>query len=163
MTSGQRAGSGRYVTNGGASTTAIKEFLKRIGNYTSPHTYLDERIALLKADLTSIPSERQHELDAEKLRFRLMCLDEAKKSSVGIPVPGGVRWSRFFFFVDYLHTISGTPVIDLNNVDLGFSIRTGNQGDPNAKWLIEYHFGFFDSDALSAFAYGTLKIPIQYQ
>ncbi len=161
MTSGQRAGSGRYVTNGGASTDAVKEYLKRIGKYTSPHSYLDERIALLKADLAKIPPDQIQGLAAEKLLFRLQCLDEAKMSSVGKPVAGGVRWSRYFFFVDYLHTISGKPVIDMNKVDLGFTFRKGHARDVNEKWLIEYHFGFFDSDALSAYAYGTIKIPVE--
>jgi hypothetical protein len=34
------------------------------------------------------------------------------------------------------------------------------RSDSDSKWLIQYHFGFYDSDALSAYTYGLLRIPV---
>jgi Ferritin-like len=160
MTPAQRAGCGRYVIGGGASIDAISLYLTKIGKYKTPHEYLHERIRLLNEDLLKMPPEHKLCSESEAIKFRLKCLEEARLSSIGVPMPGGVRWSRYFFFVDYLHTISAKPGIFLNGIDLGFKFREGSPQDIRAKWLIDYHMGFFDSDALSAYTYGTLQIPI---
>lgn len=75
-----------------------------------------------------------------------------------------VRWTRFFFGCDYFHTISGPIHADVAGLQKQFTIRqpVGEkpETDRNAKWLINYHFGFYDTDALAFFVRGFLRIPV---
>lgn len=157
MTPVQRRGTGRFPVKLALGKDAATEYLKRL-DIQSPHKLLDERIANLQAALDSIPGDKRLEAEAVHLKFRLDFLDVTKRASLGEPVREGIRWKRFFFDAAYRHTISGD--MKLNNVPKEITIV--EQDSPqSSQWLIEYNFGFFDSDALCSYVYGNLKIPVK--
>jgi hypothetical protein len=163
MTGPQRRGSGRYPINGGASVDALRENFKRMGWNRSPQEYIQERYDHIMGDLKAMGTNGEAGLQKEMLLFRKAFLEETRVASEGRRTRSSVRWSRFYFFTEYLHTLSGPANLDLNGLDLGFRIRTGDGGpgyDFNSKWLINYHLGCFDSDAMSGYVYGTLYIPV---
>jgi hypothetical protein len=158
MTPAQRRGSGRYPIRLEASLAQERGNIARMEGLVSPQDYVMARIRSLEKDLSGIPEEKQLERDAEMLKFRIKVLKEAN------PKSGSVRWTRFFFGVEYLHTLSGDMEAETAGLTPAFDIRKprreATRGD-SSKWLINYHIGFFDSDALSAFVYGILRIPVQ--
>lgn len=51
----------------------------------------------------------------------------------------------------------------LDGVAPSFRVRQPEgeaEKDADSKWLVQYHFGFYDTDALAAYAYGLLRIPV---
>ena len=48
----------------------------------------------------------------------------------------------------------------LPGISPSFSIREPVQGD-DAKWLVNYAFGFYDTDSMGAFVQGTIRIPVE--
>lgn len=152
MTPVQRRGSGRYPVNLQVSIAAMRENLRRTGLKTSPAEYVAERVRLLKAELDKIPKGEQIGRVAEELKFRIAVLNDAK--------PGNIRWTRFFFDAEYAHTLSGPMVTTVTGLEQEFKVVQPKKDDP-AKWLVSYHFGFFDTDALCAYMFGKLWIPIE--
>lgn len=145
--------SGRFPTRGAsASVENCSRNLKRIQIVKSPLQFIEDRIKALEADLKG----REHEISAEieSIKFRLAGLYDTLKSSQGIPVRTGVRWTRFFFDVTYNHTLSGKASVDTSKSSLGFKI------DGNKKWQIKYQMGFYDSDALAGYTFGEILIPV---
>lgn len=147
----QRRGSGRYPVNLQVSIAAMRENLRRAGLWTSPEEYVAERIRLLESDLAQVPKAQGIGRTAEELRFRIGVLKDAK--------PGNIRWTRFFFDAEYTHTVGGAMMGELKGVKPRFAVRKPTKDDP-AKWLVNYHFGFFDTDALSAYMFGKLLVPV---
>jgi Ferritin-like len=157
MTPSQRRGSGRFPIKLEASLAAERSNIARMENVSSPQDYVSERIKLLKDDLEKIPPTEQIGRDAESIKFRIRVLEQANWSA------RSVRWTRFFFGVEYLHTLSGETEATIEGLSPEFKIRKPDGDptkDPNSKWLVNYHIGFFDSDALCAYVYGVLRIPV---
>jgi hypothetical protein len=157
MTPVQRRGSGRYPISLVLNLAALHDNLRRMGKIASPQDYLKERVAALKADLEAAEKKDPIGREAEELRFRLEVLSQAK--------PGNIRWSRFFFGVEYFHTLSDAKIeAELKGIDPPFKVRLP-KGDPtkdtDSKWLVNYHIGFYDTDALCAYMYGTLRVPVE--
>jgi len=152
MTPVQRRGSGRYPVNLQVSLAAMRENMRRAGLKTSPAEYVADRIRLLESELDKIPAAEKTTRVAEELKFRISVLRDAK--------PGNIRWTRFFFDAEYSHTLSGAVAATVQGLEPAFKVVTATKDDP-AKWLINYHFGFFDTDALCAYMYGKLWIPIE--
>jgi hypothetical protein len=147
----QRRGTGRYPVNLQVSIAAMRENMRRAGIGISPEEYTKERIRRLEVDLANVPTGEEASRTAEELRFRIAVFQDAK--------PGNIRWTRFFFDAEYSHTISGAMSAKVNTLNPKFSVCKPSPDDP-AKWLVNYHFGFFDTDALSAYVFGKLWIPV---
>lgn len=159
MTSLQRRGTGRYPVSVQVGTDSAREYLKRIG-VESPRMYLDQRIKDLTTDLETIPSGQRHLEKGVQLKFRIDYLDVAKRASMGENVREKVRWLRFFFDAHYMHTLKGKITL-VNHQSLPFKIPEISSSLSH-EWLIDYHMGFFDSDALSCYVYGELRIPVYF-
>jgi hypothetical protein len=71
-----------------------------------------------------------------------------------------IRWTRYFFDAQYRHLLSGPVKIVSGQLDKLFKIL---DGEDSPSWLIEYNFGFFDTDAMSMVVRGQLNIPIRMQ
>lgn len=58
----------------------------------------------------------------------------------------------------------GQITANLGGLERKFKIREPQAGSPSsdrdAKWLINYSFGFYDTDALAFFVRGLVRIPI---
>jgi hypothetical protein len=151
MTPVQRRGSGRYPVNLQVSLAAMRENLRRAGLRTSPAEYVAERVKLLQTELDKIPNGEQFGRVAEELKLRIAVLNDAK--------PGNIRWTRFFFDAEYTHTMSGPMIATVTGLEHNFKVVLPRKDDL-AKWLANYHFGFFDTDALCAYMFGKLWIPV---
>jgi len=72
--------------------------------------------------------------------------------------PKNVRYQRMCFAADYLHSLSGP----LTATEAGLSFKVDQDTNKNRnRWLIGYRFTGYDTDALSAYAKGTLWIPLK--
>lgn len=149
MTPVQRRGTGRYPTNLFYSREAVRGVLQRADSISSPQDWVTGRIEALKRDLIAIPEAKKFGKEATELQFRLKVLETAG-------LGGNIRWMRFFFDAFYLHTISGEMEVSIDKIQPKVSVRQ----DKDSPWLVSYHIGFYDTDALSAFIYGYLQIPI---
>lgn len=152
MTPVQRRGSGRYPVNLQVSLEAMRENMRRAELKTSLAEYVAERIELLQLELDAVPPADQIGRVAEELRFRISVLKDAK--------PDNIRWTRFFFDAEYAHTLSGPFTAKVPGLQSAFKVVAAKKDDP-AKWLINYHFGFFDTDALCAYMFGKVWIPVE--
>jgi len=174
MTPLERRLTGRYPIAVSVKAEAARENLRRMGYIGTPHDYLQERIANLKKEL----SEREQE-DAKieegtkkkviseqgvALQFRINNLEETVRASAGERVRPGVRWTRFFFLAEYLHSISGEyqhAIAPGDTLLVTITEPSDKAQNSSPRWLVSYNLGFYDSDALSAYVYGTIKIPIE--
>lgn len=152
MTPVQRRGSGRYPVNLQVSLAAMRENMRRAGLKTSPAEYVAERTKLLQSELDKIPPAERIGRVAEELKFRISVLNDAK--------PENIRWTRFFFDAEYAHTLSGPLTASVPGLKPALKVVAAKKDDP-AKWLINYHFGFFDTDALCAYMFGKVWIPVE--
>jgi len=159
MTPTERRGTGRYASSGAqVRINAMRDNLVHMGDVLSPQDFVSDRIAKLEQEAEEHAEEPLGE-PAQAIAFRLKVL-----RATGWQVRN-VRWTRFFFDCEYFHTISGEMNSKLASVAPAFQVRTP-QGEPqadfDAKWLIQYHLGFYDTDALAAYAYGLLRIPVDH-
>ena len=157
MTPTQRRGSGRYPVSGAqVRLNAMRDNLTHMGDVASPQEFVGDRIARLEEEYKKYEARPLSE-PAQAIQFRLNVL-----KVVG-PQFRNVRWTRFFFDCEYFHTLSGETASKLEGVAPAFRVRAP-QGDPqadvDAKWLVQYHLGFYDTDALAAYVYGLLRVPV---
>ena len=60
-----------------------------------------------------------------------------------------------FFDAEYRHLLSGPVKVALGQLQKVFEILD------KPSWLIEYNFGFFDTDAMSMVVRGLLYVPLR--
>ena len=158
MTPTQRRGTKRYPVHGAqVRLDAMRENLIHMGGIASPQDFVRDRIAKLEEDYKGYAASPLSE-PAQAIQSRLKVL-----RVVGWQF-GNVRWTRFFFDCAYFHTLSGKMDVKLGGVGPSFRVRKPEgepQNDPDSKWLVRYHFGFYDTDALAAYTHGLLRVPVE--
>jgi hypothetical protein len=154
MSPTERRGTGRYPVGVTATVLNFRENARRIGVVTSPRQYIEARINALKGDLDKVANPISEE--AEALGFRIAVISQAITSP-------SIRWVRFFFDAAYYHSLSGPMDLDIEKIEPKISpIRPpGGAGPDPSRWAINYHIGLFDTDALSAYMFGILRIPLE--
>lgn len=167
MTPLQRRGSGRYPP-GGASLSADAMalnlgILSRLDGpfiFATPLEYTLDRIERLKKDFAGIKgTEKEFEKEGAELEFRLRSLDEGLRSGLELDART-IRWTRYFFDVTYRHFVSGEATGGLGPLSAAFELVSPLTSPAASRWLVQYRFGFFDTDAMSACVSGTLQIPV---
>jgi hypothetical protein len=168
MTPLQRRGSGRYPAGAqvsaeaAAANLAILSRLKHPFSFSSPLEYTFDRIARLQKDYDALKaSGKEFTKDAAELQFRLRSLDEGLRSPTELDART-IRWTRYFFDCGYRHFVSG----DFSKADLGslagrFDLASQSTKSDSSRWLVEYHLGFFDTDAMCACISGNLFVPVR--
>lgn len=157
MTPTQRRGTQRFPVSGAqVRLNAMRDNLSHMKDVESPQDFVRDRISKLEEEYKKYAKQPLDE-PAQSIQFRLKVLKK-----IGWQFPN-VRWTRFFFDCEYFHTLSGKMATKLTGVTPSFQIRKP-LGDPeqdvDSKWLIQYHFGYYDTDALAAYTYGLLRIPV---
>jgi hypothetical protein len=159
MTPTQRRGTRRYPVSGAqVRLNAMRDNLAHMGGVASPQDFVRDRIARLEEEYKQHAAQPLSE-PAQAIQFRLKILKE-----VGWQFRN-VRWTRFFFDCEYFHTLSGEMEAKVGGVAPSFRVRKPEgepQKDRDSKWLVQYHFGFYDTDALAAYTYGLLRIPLEH-
>jgi hypothetical protein len=164
MTPLARRGTGRYPTSVSLSRDAMLANLAVLGRcdpplmFSSPEAYTQARIAALQADYDKLKGTAvEYGRDGAELSFRLRSLDEGLRSALQ-PDARPIRWTRYFFDAAYRHFVSGESFGDFgplrDRLALPPPTRTA------LRWLVDYRFGFFDTDAMSACVRGVLCIPV---
>ena len=167
MTPLQRRGSGRYPPGGAnVSTDAMVlnlGILSRLDgpfNFTTPLDYTLDRIERLKEDFAAVQgTEKQFQKEGAELEFRLRSLDEGLRPGSELDART-IRWTRYFFDVTYRHFVSGEITGGLGTLSAAFDLVSPQKSPAASRWLVEYRFGFFDTDAMSACVSGTLYVPV---
>lgn len=158
MTPTQRRGTGRFPVSGAqVRLNSMRDNLVRMDDVVSPQDYIQDRIAKLENDYKQHAAKPTSE-PAQAIQFRLKVL-----KAIGWQFPN-VRWTRFFFDCEYFHTLSGEMETRVSGSEPSFQVRKPQgepQSDSDSKWLVQYHFGFYDSDAMAAYTYGLLRIPVE--
>ena len=157
MTPTERRGTGRYPTSVSASISNLLENLRRCGGTVvpSPTEYVQRRLKDLNDELKTVTDPIGEQ--AEAVKFRIAVISQA------LNFPPSIRWIRFFFDAQYFHTLSGPMEVELSGASpqlKPLGAASGTKPDPS-RWAINYHIGMFDTDALSAFMYGILRIPLE--
>jgi len=167
MTPLQRRGTGRYPPDGAnvsADAMALNmSILSRLDgpfNFTTPLEYTLDRSDRLKKDFAAIQgAEKQFQKEGAELEFRLRSLDEGLRPGSELDARP-IRWTRYFFDVTYRHFVSGEITGDLGPLSAKFDLLSPSKLPAAARWLVQYRFGFFDTDAMSACVAGTLYMPV---
>ena len=170
MTPLQRRGTGRYPVSLALNTQAGGEHLALLGRhdpdflYASPRDFTEDRIARLQERLKTLtPEGAETTAEGAALKFRIQCLNEGLLPR-SAPDARGIRWTRYFFDVKYQHFISGRMHLQTDGLAHLLTPLDGQgEGGPSKgnSWLVEYRFGYFDSDALAAAMSGRLLIPVR--
>jgi hypothetical protein len=164
MTPLERRGTGRYPRALSRNQEVMLANLAVLSRhdvafvFDTPMDYTQDRIARLKRDLVSLddsndPTERQR----AELEFRLRSLDEGLRSQGELDARP-IRWTRYFFAAYYRHLVSGPITVALGPLGRQFDVLDGAD---SPSWLVEYNFGFFDTDALSMIVHGRLYVPVR--
>jgi hypothetical protein len=169
MTPVQRRGSGRYPTTGAqvsadaaTANMSILSRLKQPFSYTNPLEYTFDRISSLQKEFDALKkAEKEFTKEAVELEFRLRCLNEGLRSPMELDART-IRWTRYFFDCGYRHFVSG----DIAKSDLGplaarLDLVSSSTAADSSRWLVDYHLGFFDTDAMSACVSGKLFVPVR--
>ena len=164
MTPLQRRGTGRYPQSVSVSGDAMKRNLSIINRvsgtaFSDPLNYTLTRIDELTRDFNALKgSPKEFGREGAELQFRLRSLDEGLRPPQVLDARG-IRWLRFFFDAAYRHYISGdSPKAEFGPLASRYALLAS--GGDAARWVIDYHLGFFDTDAMSACFYGTLWLPV---
>ncbi|HEY6726253.1 MAG TPA: hypothetical protein VI197_19590, partial [Polyangiaceae bacterium] len=138
---GRRAG-GEEESGVGEQHLAIANELAGAPEHRSLPAYLEERIQRLREDLS--PTDPDVEAStAERVRL----LEQTR--------PGTMLWRRFFFQACYRHFVSG--VVTHQKLPGAWGLKVIQ----SERWLVEYRLGFYDSDAMAALIWGTLRVPVR--
>jgi hypothetical protein len=168
MTPLQRRGSGRYPPIGAqlsaeamAANLAVLSRLDEPFKFDTPLEYTLDRISKLKKDWDTIAGTNQQysKLGAE-LEFRLRSLDEGLRPAMDLDART-IRWTRYFFDCGYRHFVSGEMMGDFGPLSTRFELVSQSKSPTASRWLVDYHLGFFDTDAMSACVSGKLYIPVK--
>ena len=161
----QRRGSGRYPVLGPAvSADAMYSNLAILArhdsdfDFSSPLEYTQRRLDQLRADYDSLDASGRIGAQGAALAFRIQCLKEGLARG-GEPDARTIRWTRYFFDVGYRHFVSGA--MGGNTPAIGSLRLLDPDRTDSSRWLVNYRFGFFDTDAMSACVSGSLLIPLQ--
>jgi hypothetical protein len=166
MTPLQRRGTGRYPVGGGKSDAAMQKnlsIMSRIDphfSFDSPADYVQSRIQDLENDYSALRgSAAEYGPEGAKLEFRLRSLKEGLRDARELDARP-IRWTRYFFYVSYRHFVSGEITGDLGSMSTRFALPKEASSFEVLKWFVQYDFGFFDTDAMSACVSGKLYIPL---
>jgi hypothetical protein len=168
MTPLQRRGSGRYPTIGAhtsaeamAANLAILSRLDEPFKFDTPLEYTLDRLKRLKSDLARIKNAgREFGREGAELEFRIRSLEEGLRPGSELDARL-IRWTRYFFDVSYKHFVSGKMTGALGPLSTNFEWISPERSSAESRWLVQYRFGFFDTDAMSACVSGLLYIPLR--
>jgi hypothetical protein len=152
MTPTQRRGTGRYAVAAARTLATIRRNLL-LTKVSAGDEYLAERRRVLEAELAQMVDVSGPAYSALAARVAWL--------------RGGTPWHVFLerleYRADYLHTLSGPMEVRLDGVRAAFAVATPD-GDParddRSKWVVDYHFGFYDTDAMAAYMNGIVRIPV---
>jgi hypothetical protein len=164
MTPLQRRGTGRYPVAVSLSQDAMLANLAVLSRldpafaFGTPNAYTDDRIERLKQEVLRLDAANDDfDVKRAELEFRLQSIDEGLRGRGELDARP-IRWTRYFFDARYRHLVSGP--VSAAGQSLGHVFQVLDD-DGTASWLIEYNFGFFDTDAMSMVVRGKLCVPVQ--
>jgi len=153
LSAGQRVYSGRAPVKFKMAPNVNLYNIGRSDLIGNPNQYWTERIELLERRLGQLT-----ELDAEAvaIKARRNYIKDNLRDYSRHQKPAMI--TRMSFWEQYRHKISGVSGLAYSSEQpLPFQTLKGEEN----PWLVSYDLGFFDTDAQSFYAKGTLYVPIR--